>query len=275
MSKRYAGLAFIRDGSMNFEEILLYFSDNSYIESVLISEAVFKSKVKRGIDMSKITNQVIVDLRNFSPEALNKIEEISNVVDIILPKNMSLEFAEAYSKIKKVRVVNELKLANDQNLTTVNGAVTITENDVAKNSYLKANGVLIVKGITEDFNLSVLVNGLLVKTRNSKINIEKLNGLKVEIDDDASIITSMKNIELDKCFIESINDKTVIVDADEIIIKDDVTADMLRSKNVFFADIKHIYAPKSLHGYIHANSVELTKISESKKKKFLKHFTRR
>lgn len=275
MSKRYAGLAFIRDGSMNFEEILLYFSDNSYIKSVLISEAVFKSKVKRGIDMSKITNQVIVDLRNFSPEALNKIEEISNVVDIILPKNMSLEFAEAYSKIKKVRVVNELKLANDQNLTTVNGAVTITENDVAKNSYLKANGVLIVKGITEDFNLSVLVNGLLVKTRNSKINIEKLNGLKVEIDDDASIITSMKNIELDKCFIESINDKTVIVDADEIIIKDDVTADMLRSKNVFFADIKHIYAPKSLHGYIHANSVELTKISESKKKKFLKHFTRR
>ena len=99
MSKKYAGLAFIRDGSMDFEEILLYFSDSPYVNSVLISETVFKSKVKRGIDMSKITNQVIVDLRNFSPEALNKIEEISNVVDIILPKNMSLEFAEAYSKI--------------------------------------------------------------------------------------------------------------------------------------------------------------------------------
>lgn len=275
MSKKYAGLAFIRDGSMSFEEILLYFSDSPYINSVLISEAVFFSKTKRGKDMSKITNQVVVDLRNFSPEALCKIEEISNVVDIILPKNMSVEFADEYSKIKKSGVVNELKLTDDQKLTTVNGTVTITENDVAKNSYLKANGVLIVKGITEDFNLSVLVNGLLVKTRNSKINIEKLNGLKVEIDDDASIITSMKSIELDKCFIESINDKTVIVDADEIIIKDDVTADMLRSKNVFFADIKHIYAPKSLHGYIHANSVDITKISESKKKKFFRLFARR
>ena len=274
MSKRSAGLAFIRDGSMDFEEILLYFSDSPYINSVLISEAVFKNKMKRGKDMSKITNQVVVDLRSFSPEALNKIDEISNVVDVILPKNMSLEFAEAYGNIKKSRVVNELKFTDDQKLTTVNGAVTITENDIAKNSFLKANGVLIVKGITEAFNLSVLVNGLLVKTRNSKINIEKLNGLKIEIDDDASIITSMKNIELDKCFLESINDKTVVIDADEIIIKDDVTADMLRSKNIFFADIKHIYAPKSLHGYIHANSIEVSKISEGKKKKFLGLFAR-
>lgn len=274
MSKIYAGLAFIRDGSMDFEEILLYFSDNPYTNSVLISETVFKNKMKRGEDMSKIINQVMVDLRSFSPEALSKIEEISNVVDIILPKNMSVEFADAYGKIKKSRVVNELKLTDDQKLTTVNGTVTITENDVSKNSFLKANGVLIVKGITEAFNLNILVNGLLVKTKSSKINIEKLNGLKIEIDDDASIITSMKNIEIDKCFIDSINDKTVIIDSDEIIIKDDVTADMLRSKSVYFADIKQIYAPKSLHGYIHANSVDISRISESKKRKFSGLFAR-
>ena len=198
MSKRSAGLAFIRDGSMDFEEILLYFSDSPYINSVLISEAVFKNKMKRGKYMSKITNQVVVDLRSFPPEALSKIEEISNVVDIILPKNMSVEFADAYGKIKKSNVSNELKLTDDQNLNTMNGSVTITENDVAKNSFLKVNGVLIVKGVTEEFNLNVLVNGLLVKTKSSKINIEKLNGLKVEIDDDSSIITSMKNIEIDK-----------------------------------------------------------------------------
>ena len=275
MSKRSAGLAFIRDGSMDFEEILLYFSDSPYINSVLISEAVFKNKMKRGKYMSKITNQVVVDLRSFSPEALSKIEEISNVVDIILPKNMSVEFADAYGKIKKSNVSNELKLTDDQNLNTMNGSVTITENDVAKNSFLKVNGVLIVKGVTEEFNLNVLVNGLLVKTKSSKINIEKLNGLKVEIDDDSSIITSMKNIEIDKCFIETINDKTVIINISEIKIQDDITVDMLKSKNVFFADIQHLYAPKSLHGYIHANSIEVGKISEGKKKKFLGLFARR
>ena len=274
MSKRSAGLAFIRDGSMDFEEILLYFSDSPYINSVLISEAVFKNKMKRGKYMSKITNQVVVDLRSFPPEALSKIEEISNVVDIILPKNMSVEFADAYGKIKKSNVSNELKLTDDQNLNTMNGSVTITENDAAKNSFLKVNGVLIVKGVTEEFNLNVLVNGLLVKTKSSKINIEKLNGLKVEIDDDSSIITSMKNIEIDKCFIETINDKTVIIDISEIKIQDDVTVDMLKSKNVFFADIQHLYAPKSLHGYIHANSIEVGKISEGKKKKFLGLFAR-
>lgn len=275
MSKRSAGLAFIRDGGMDFEEILLYFSDSPYVNSVLISEAVFKSKMKRGKDMSKITNQVVVDLRSFSPEALNKIDEISNVVDVILPKNMSVEFADAYGKIKKSNVVNELKLTDDQKLSTMNGSVTITENDVAKNSFLKVNGVLVIKDVTEEFNISVLVNGLLVKTKSSKINIEKLNGTKVEIDDDSSIITSMKSIEIDKCFVESINDKTVIIDIPKIKIQNDVTIDMLRSKNVFFANIQQIYAPKSLHGYIHANSIEISKISEGKKKRFPGLFARR
>ncbi len=274
MSKRYAGLAFIRDGGLDFGKILLYFSDSPYINSVLISEAVFKNKMKRGKDMSKIVNQVTVDLRNFTPEALNKIEEISNVVDVILPKDMSVEFAEAYGNIKKSKVVQEIHLANNQKICTFNGAVTITENDIIKNTFLKTNGLLVVRNMPEEMNLSVMVNGLLVKTKSSKINIEKLNGLKVEIDDDASIITSMQRVDIDKYFIEGINDKTVILDIDRVEIKNDVTIDMLKNKNVFFVDIKHIFAPKELHGYINANSVEVKNISESKKKKFLGIFSR-
>ncbi len=275
MSKRYAGLAFIRDGSMDFEEILLYFSDSPYINSVLISEAVFKNKMKRGKDMSKIANNVLVDLRNFTPEALSKIEEIANVVDVILPKNMSGEFAEAYGNIKKSKIVQELYLTEEQKFCTVNGTVTITENDVTKNTFFKTNGKLIVKDMSEEMNLSVMVNGLLVKTKSSKINIEKLNGLKVEIDDDASIIASMQRVDIDKCFIESINDKTAILDIDRIDIKDDVTVDMLKSKNIFFGDIQRIFAPKALHGYIQANSVEVNNISENAKQKFLGIFSRR
>lgn len=275
MSKRYAGLAFIRDGNMTFEEILLYFSDSPYINSVLISEAVFKNKIKRGKDMSKISNNVLVDLRNFTPEALSKIEEISNVVDVILPKNMSCEFAQAYGNIKKSNIVQELYLTQEQKFCTVNGAVTITENDITKNTFFKTNGMLIVKDMSEEMNLSVMVNGLLVKTKGSKINIEKLNGLKVEIDDDASIIASVQRVDIDKCFIESIKDKTAILDIDRIDIKDDVTVDMLKSKGVFFGDIKHIFAPKALHGYIQANSVAVDNISENSKQKFLGIFSRR
>lgn len=268
MSKRYAGLAFIRDGSMDFEEVLLYFSDSPYVNSVLISEAVFKNKMKRGKDMSKITNQLMVDLRNFTPEALSKIDEISNVLDVILPKNMSCEFAQAYGSIKKSKILQELYLTDDQKFCAVNGSVTITENDVTKNTFLKTNGVLIVRDMSEEMNLSVMVNGLLVKTKSSKINIEKLNGLKVEIDDDASIISSMQRVDIDKCFIESINDKTAMIDIDIITIKDDVTVDMLRSKSITFIDIKHIFAPEALHGYIQANSADVNRISESEKKKF-------
>ncbi len=275
MSKRYAGLAFIRDGSMNFEEILLYFSDNPYVNSVLISEAVLKNKMKRGKYMSKITNNVMVDLRKFTPEALSKIDEIANVVDVILPKNMSCEFAEAYGNIKKSNIVQELYLTDDQRFCTFNGNVTVTENDVTENTFLKTNGVLIVRSMPEEMNVSVMVNGLLVKTRSSKIKIEKLNGLKIEIDDDASIISSVQRVDIDKCFIESINNKTAIIGVDRIEVKDDVTVEMLKSKGVFFGEINTVLAPKALHGYIQANSVNLNTLAEDKKKKFLGIFSHR
>lgn len=265
MSKRYAGLAFIRDGSMDFEEILLYFSDSPYVNSVLISETVFKSRMKRGKDMSKITNNVMVDLRKFTPEALNKIEEISNVVDVILPEGMSCEFAEAYGKIQKKNVVQELYLADNQKFCTFNGNVTVTENDVTENTFLKTNGVLIVKSMPEEMNLSIMVNGLLVKTKSAKINIEKLNGLKIEIDDDASIISSGQKIEIDKSFMESVNNKTAIIGVDKVAIADDVTLEMLKSKEIFFGEIDVITAPKALHGYIHANSVNIDTIAEKKR----------
>lgn len=275
MSKKYAGLAFIRDGNMDFEEILLYFSDSPYINSVLISEAVFKNRMKRGKDMSKITNNVMVDLRKFTPEVLSKIDEIDNVVDVILPKNMSCEFAQAYGNIKKSGIVQELYLADDQRFCTFNGNVTITENDVTENTFLKTNGMLIVRGMPEEMNLSVMVNGLLVKTRSSKINIEKLNGLKIEIDDDASIISSGQRVDIDKCFIESINNKTAILNVDRIEVKDDVTVEMLKSKEVFFGEIDTVLAPKALHGYIQANSININRLSEGKKKKFSGIFSRR
>lgn len=265
MSKRYAGLTFIRDGSMDFGEILLYFSDNPYINSVLISEAVFKNKMKRGKNMSKIVNQVLVDLRNFSPDALRKIEEISNVVDVILPKNMSVEFADAYSKIQKSKVVQELYLAEAQKFCTFNGNVTITENDIAKNTFLKTNGVLIIKSMPDEMELSVMVNGLLVKTKSSKINIEKLNGLKIEIDDDFSIISSGQRLNIDKCFIESINNKTAIIGVEKVDIANDVTTEMLKSKKVFFGEVDVIIAPNTLHGYIHANSVNVNTITTKKR----------
>ncbi len=265
MSKRYGGLAFIRDGSMDFEKILLYFSDNPYVNSVLISEAVFKNKLKRGKDMSKITNNVMVDLRKFTPEALNKIEEIANVVDVILPKDMSPEFAEAYGNIKKSKVVQELYLADDQKFCTFNGNVTITENDVTENTFLKTNGVLIVKSMPEEMNISVMVNGLLIKTKSSKIKLEKLNGLKIEIDDEASVISSGQIVEIDKCFMESINSKTAIIGVDRVEIKDDVTAEMLKSKEVFFGEINAVVAPKALHGYIQANSVNINTLIAKKR----------
>ena len=52
---------------------------------------------------------------------------------------------------------------------------------------------------------------------------------------------------------------------DRVEIKDDVIAEMLKSKEVFFGEINAVVAPKALHGYIQANSVNINTLIAKKR----------
>ena len=98
MSKLYAGLSVLKDGSFSFEDALLYYTDTPL--SYFIIEAILKRK--KETEMVKIKNQITLDLRNYTPEALSKIKTIKNAINILLPENPSPEFSAAYAKIKKI-----------------------------------------------------------------------------------------------------------------------------------------------------------------------------
>lgn len=98
MSKLYGGLSELRNGSMCFDDVLTYYGELPLSAFILKTVNITK---KEGNKMARIRNQAILDLRQFTPEALKKIKSIKRVATVILPENMSSEFTEVYAGIKK------------------------------------------------------------------------------------------------------------------------------------------------------------------------------
>lgn len=269
MSKLYAGLSVLNDGSFSFDEALLYYTDTPL--SYFIVETILKRK--KETTMAKITNQVTVDLRNYSPEALKKIKSIKNAVHIILPENPSPEFSEAYAQIKKINVVDETTTPG--NACIFNGVANLTKKDLSENNIVICNGNAILRDIPKEMNIKVKVNGSLIKSPSAFVEIIKINGSSYEIDDDARLILSMTELNIDEVFLRNTDDKTAIVSCGKVIIDDEITDGMLSEKGVKFYNVGQIVARKELHGYIQTNSfsvglVQTKEDAEKRDKKYSK-----
>ena len=248
MSKLYAGLTALKDGTMSFDEVLLYYSDTPL--PIFIGEII--TKKKEGNIMARITNQAFVDLRNFSPEALSKIKSITNVALVMLPQNPTAEFSEAYAAIKKQNIASETNISG--NACIFNGMTVLGKDDIADGSIVVCNGLAVIRDIPKEKNISIIVNGALIKSPSAFIKIIKINGTVYTIDDDARLIKSIPKLIIDKNFIGNLSDKTAIINCGKIYIENEVTEEMLQSKGIVFYDTAQIIARKELHGYIHANS---------------------
>ncbi len=202
--------------------------------------------------MSKISNQAYIDLRNFTPEALEKIESIKNVTLVLLPENPTPEFTKAYAEIEKMNVVSETNVSG--NACIFNGMSIITKDDVCENSLIVCNGVAVVRNIPKEMNVRIIVNGALIKSPTAFVEALKINGTSYKIDDEAKLIKSIAELTIDINFINNLTEKTAIIACGLIRIENDVTEDMLRSKGVVFYDVGKIIADKKLHGYIQANT---------------------
>ena len=249
MSKRYAGLKTLKDGTMSFDEVLLYYSDIPL--SYIIMKTIIKEK-KEGKIMAKIINQAFIDLRYFSPEALKKIKSMTNVALVMLPENPTPEFSEAYAAIKKTNVASETNISG--NACIFNGMSVLNKEDIADNSVVVCNGLAIIRDVPKEKNLRIIVNGVLIKSPSAFMDIIKVNGTTYLIDDDAKLVKSISKLIIDENFINNLSDKTAIINCGKIYIENEVTEAMLQSKNVVFYDIAQIIARKELHGYIQANS---------------------
>ncbi|MBR3815793.1 MAG: hypothetical protein IKJ27_03590 [Clostridia bacterium] len=261
MSKRYAGLIALKDATMSFDDVLLYYSD---IPLPYFIMKTAKEK-KEGKIMSRIINHALTDLRNFSPEALKKIKSMTNVALVLLPENPTPEFSEAYASIRKTNVASELNSSSD--VCVFNGMSILDKNNIADNSLIVCNGLAVIKNIPKEKNIKVIVNGMLIKSSSAFMDIIKINGAIGIIDDEARIVKSNSTLTIDENFINNLSDKTAIINCGKIYIENEVSEAMLQSKGVVFYDTLQIFASKELHGYIQANSYNVKNICAAEEAK--------
>lgn len=269
MSKLYAGLSVLKDGSFSFEDALLYYTDTPL--SYFIIEAILKRK--KETEMVKIKNQITLDLRNYTPEALSKIKTIKNAINILLPENPSPEFSAAYAKIKKINIINETTIPG--NACMFNGTANLTQNDLTKGSVIICNGNAILRDIPEELNIKIKVNGNLIKSSSAFVEILKVNGSTFEIDDDANLILSIAEMNIDSAFIKNAKEKTALINCGKVFIADELSDEELSDRSIKFYNVGQIVAKKELHGYIQNNShnvglIQTYEEAEKREKKYAK-----
>lgn len=269
MSKLYGGLMALKSG-MSLDNVLIYYSE---VPLPIFINAVNLLNTKEGNYMSKIRNLAYLDLRNFTPDALKKIESITNVTLVMLPENPTSEFIQEYAGIKKMNVVSETSVPGSACI--FNGMSVLTKDDLSENCLAVCNGMTVVRDIPKEMNVRIIVNGMMIKSSSAFVEPIKVNGATYTIDDDAKLIKSLSEIIIDKNFIGNLTNKTAIIGCGIINIEEDVTEEMLQSRGIVFYDIRKIVADKELHGYIQANSNQVARIctpEESENKKSKKRF---
>ena len=163
MSKLYGGLMALKSG-MSLDNVLIYYSE---VPLPIFINAVNLLNTKEGNYMSKIRNLAYLDLRNFTPEALKKIESITNVTLVMLPEKPTPEFIQEYAGIKKMNVVSETSVPG--NACIFNGMSVLTKDDLSENCLAVCNGMTVVRDIPKEMNVRIIVNGMMIKSSSAFI----------------------------------------------------------------------------------------------------------
>ena len=218
-----------------------------------------------------------LDLRQYTPEALNEIKSINAVALILLPENPSPEFVSAYAQIKKSAVAQELKLPADATVRAINGSSYLNNNSAATNSIYMVNGMLIAGMIDEEKNVSFIVNGTVIVKKGSAIRPISVNGELIEADFDENNVKIFQNrVEIDPGFIRCAEQGVFLVAGNRIIIDKDVTEDAIIEKDIHFVAGNKIVCSKELFGCIQnraqvGNKIITHEEYESENKKYGKH----
>lgn len=209
-----------------------------------------------------IINSAILDLRNYSPQALMNIDEINSAITI-LPDVQDDAFYEAYSMIPVKHIASPIKAAPDKKFSNINGLSEITSVTQDDNTLYIVNGSVVVYGFDYDKTIDVLVNGMLVYDETCKVNTVIDNGLLCKAD---FVIKSAKlyadKVTLDAQFFENIDDSTVVCAGNKLFIDPDVNLDLLKSKKIMLASGNKIICSKEIVGYVTSISAVGNKITD-------------
>lgn len=214
-----------------------------------------------------ITNQGILDLHNYTSQALSEIKSIKNVgVLIVADGDGDEKYTNALSRINMKNIGTKTYVPSGCNLCTINGSAVLTNETVMKNAVYLVNGIAIVYDLSEEMNISLCTNGTVILQKQSNANILFTNGEICVTEFNGKDIKLFENkVTIDANFVNEATKGTIVTADNKIIIENDVTADMLSEKDMQFISGNKIICRKELWGYVQNHAHISNKIEEPKK----------
>lgn len=197
-----------------------------------------------------IINSAILDLRKYTPQALENVKMI-NAACVIFSNNPSEELMTAYGNIRTKNIAKTLNLDEDKKIVSFNGTTLLNQTNYTENAIHMTNGICVIQKIESDNPIEVFSNGLTIYDPNVRMNFIVQNGLSIKIPfgiNDAKIFSA--DALIDSQFIENISDNTVVVAGANMVISREITLDLLKSKHIYFVAGAKIKCDSSILGYI-------------------------
>lgn len=213
----------------------------------------------------KIGNQGMLDIHNYTPQALGEIKSISNV-GVLTVADGGEDYTNALAAIQMKNIGITVSVPFGSEISTINGSAIITNQTAKKDTIYLVNGIAFIFDLDKEMNIGLCTNGTVILQKQSKVNILFTNGEVAIVDFDSSKLKLFENkVTVDANFVKEAEQGTVLAADNKIIIENDVTADMLREKEIYFISGNKIVCRKELWGYIQNHSHVSNKIVESEK----------
>lgn len=147
----------------------------------------------------KISCVPCYDMRSFTTvEAVRRIEKISCVATVILPKTDDPELNAAFAAIPMDAVACVLRLEPNAEVTTINGNAVLSDANTVDNQFFILNGEIKILPLSENKHIKLIANGNITTDVNNRDRIEfvEVNG-NIEERDFANMIELSPNSILD------------------------------------------------------------------------------
>lgn len=212
----------------------------------------------------KIQNVAQLDLRNYTAEALGKINAISCVAKILLPENPSPEFTAAYAEIEKSCVASEIAISADMKLVSFSGATVLSGAQIPNNSICSANGMTIIYNTENVENTLFAVSGVTIIQKGADIKFLDASGVVSEADIDFDKLKFYSGeITVDSTMIKNLEKDASVAAGGKITIDKDVAEDEIIEKNLTFIAGGEIICSKKIAGCVKARSIVGGRIKEN------------
>lgn len=211
----------------------------------------------------KINGVAVVDLTNYTPQALRNIKSISGVACVLVADGDE-EYIEALSEIEFEGVACSITVPHGKEIASVNGSARLTNETVKNDTIYMVNGFALIYDLSADRNIDLIVNGTALVQKGSYVNILQANGEVITEEFDIDKLKFVENkLYIDANFVKECEVGTIAMADNKIYIDDSVTADMLCEKKIRFISGNKIICRKELWGYVQNNAHIGNKIAES------------